>query len=87
MGQLLLRLRLAEGVTQREFAARLGFTAPHLCEIEAGRKLVSPERAASMARTLRLSEQVCVRLALQDLIDQAGLAYRVYVKPAVAVPD
>lgn len=51
----------------------------HLCDIEKGRKFVSPGRAAEFARTLGYSERHFVRLALQKLVDEAGLDLEVRV--------
>ena len=53
--------------------------ATHLCDIEKGRKVVSPERAARFARVLGRSAEQFVRLSLQGLVDQAGLKMRVNV--------
>lgn len=82
IGALLKRARQREGLTLREMGKRLGFSAAHLCELEKGNKLVSPERAVRMARELGLDPQVCVEAALQDLLDQQGVGYRVFVAPA-----
>jgi len=44
-----------------------------LCDIEKGRKVVGPERAARFANVLGRSQHQFVRLALQELLDEAGL--------------
>jgi plasmid maintenance system antidote protein VapI len=54
----------------------------HLCDIEKGRKVVSPERAARFAELLGYSADQFVRLALQDVVDRAGLHYTVQVTAA-----
>ena len=74
--------REGEGLGQAEFAQRLGLSRSHLCDIEKGRKAVSPERAAEFARKLGYSERQWVRLALQDLVDRAGLRFKVEVRAA-----
>ena len=63
-------------------AATLGVSKSHLCDIEKGRKLVSPERAARFAKLLGYSSDHFVRLALQDAVDKAGLRYKVQVTAA-----
>jgi transcriptional regulator with XRE-family HTH domain len=82
LGGLLESLRLSEGISQTVFAKRLGVSASHLCDIEKGRKVVSPERAARFAKILGRSQQQFVRLALQELVDQAGLKIKVDVAAA-----
>jgi antitoxin HigA-1 len=79
---LLESIRLGEDMSQAEFAKKLGVSASHLCDIEKGRKIVSPERAARFAKTLGRSEQQFVRLALQELINEAGLKMKVDVAAA-----
>lgn len=82
LGALVEAIRRGEGETQTEFAAKLGITKSHLCDIEKGRKLVSPERAARFAAELGYSSEQFVRLALQDVVDRAGLRYKVDVTAA-----
>jgi transcriptional regulator with XRE-family HTH domain len=60
-------------MTQAEFAAKLSLSRSHLCDIEKGRKTISPARAAKFARILGYSEKQFVRLSLQGMLDQAGL--------------
>ena len=72
-GGLIEAMRQAEEMSQVEFAAKLGISKQHLCDIEKGRKFVSPERAAKFARILGHSEQSFVALALQDIVNQGGL--------------
>jgi transcriptional regulator with XRE-family HTH domain len=64
-----------------ECAKRLGVCKSHLCDVEKGRKTVSPERAAKWARTLGYPESVLVRLAIQGELDAAGLKYKVISLP------
>ena len=44
LGGLLESIRLGEEMSQASFAKKLGVSASHLCDIEKGRKVVSPER-------------------------------------------
>jgi transcriptional regulator with XRE-family HTH domain len=80
LGGLLSAIREGEEESQVEFAERLGISKSHLCDIEKGRKMLSPARAAKFARTLRYSEAQFVRLALQDLVEEAGLDMRVQIQ-------
>jgi transcriptional regulator with XRE-family HTH domain len=75
-------IRLSEEISQAGFAKKLRISASHLCDIEKGRKVVSPERAARFAKILGRSEPQFVRLALQELVDEAGLKMKVDVAAA-----
>ena len=79
-GQLLSALRESEEQTLIQFATRLGVSRQHLHQLEAGQKRVSPERAVRFARALGHSELYFVQLALQDLVNDAGVPARVEVK-------
>ena len=76
-GDLLRAIREGEEETQSEFAAKLGVSKQHLCDIEKGRKPIRPERAARWAKRLGYSPVRFVRLALQDAVDRAGLRFTV----------
>ncbi len=52
LGGLLESIRLGEEISQAAFAEKLGISVSHLCDIEKGRKVVSPERAARFAKIL-----------------------------------
>lgn len=82
LGLLIEAIRQGEDESQATFSARLGISRSHLCDIEKGRKVVSPERAARFAELLGYSSDQFVRLALQDAVDRAGLRFRVHVSPA-----
>jgi DNA-binding transcriptional regulator YiaG len=81
-GGLIEAMRQAEEMSQVDFAKKLGISKQHLCDIEKGRKFVSPERAAKFAKILGHSEQSFVALALQDIVNQGGLKLKVSVEAA-----
>lgn len=81
-GTFLRAIREAEDMTLAEFAEPLGISRQNLCDIEHGRRPVSPGRAAEWAHTLGHSESQFVRLALQDQVSRAGLNLRVSVDAA-----
>jgi plasmid maintenance system antidote protein VapI len=81
-GQLLSAIREADEQSLAQFASRLGISRQHLFQIESGQKRVSPERAVRFARVLGHSEVRFVQLALQGLVDDAGVSARVEVKVA-----
>ncbi len=80
--RLVRSTRSCDEISQAEFARRLGVSRAHLCDIEKGRRLVSPERAAKFAGLLGYPEQYWVTVALQDQIDAAGLKLKVYIEAA-----
>ncbi|PIT99127.1 MAG: XRE family transcriptional regulator [Bdellovibrionales bacterium CG10_big_fil_rev_8_21_14_0_10_45_34] len=82
LGRLLESIRLGEESSQAQFAKRLHISRSHLNDIEKGNKAVSPERAARFARALGHSEERFVELALQSLVDEAGLKLKVMVDVA-----
>jgi len=82
LGAALSALREADERSLAQYAKLLGVSRTHLCDIEQGRRAVSPERAARFAQALGQSESQFVRLALQDQIRSAGLRLIVEVKAA-----
>ncbi len=82
LGDQLREARRVEGLSLEAYATRLGISRANLCDIEKGRKGVSPERAAKWSKVLRLSKEHLVALALQALLDEAGLKMRVEVHAA-----
>ena len=81
-GGLLEAIRLGDGISQVAFARKLGITRAQLCDIEKGRKRVRPERAARFAKILGYAEKSFVELALQDLLTEAGMSFKVRVDAA-----
>jgi plasmid maintenance system antidote protein VapI len=82
LGGLLQSIRVGEEMSQAAFAKKLRISPSHLCDIEKGRKVVSPERAVRFAAILGRSKQQFVRLALQGLVDETGLKMKVDVAAA-----
>ncbi len=81
-GGLLAAIREAEEMTQVDFAAKLGVSRSHVCDIEKGRKVVGAARAARFAKILGYSPESFVALALQAQVHEAGLKLNVSVKAA-----
>ena len=82
LGELLWSIREGEGWSQAQMGRKLGVSRAHLCDVEKGRRMVSPERAARWARVLGYSETQMVRLALQAMVDEAKLKLKVEVNAA-----
>lgn len=82
LGKLLESIRACDELSQAATARKLGVPRQHLCDIEKGRRPVSPGRAAEFARILGYSEAQFVAMALQDQLRGAGLKMRVKIEAA-----
>lgn len=78
-GKMLASIREGDELSQSAFARQLGISRQNLCDIEKGRKSVSPSRAAKWAKKLGYSASVFVGLALQALVEAEGLQMDVSV--------
>ena len=65
--------RLSRELTLKSFAKILGITAQSLCDLEKGRRLPSPERAAKIAKKLKEPLAYWVSLALKDQLRKANI--------------
>lgn len=82
LGNLLAAIRSGDEISQSEFALKLGISKQYLCDIERGRRYVSPKAAALYAKLLGYSAQQFVRLCLQDMVNRDGIHLEVDVKAA-----
>ncbi len=80
LSNLLLAIRQGEKMSQSEFSQLLGVSRQYLCDLEHGRRFLSPRTAAEYATKLGYSPQQFVRLCLQDLVDRDGLNLTVDVR-------
>jgi transcriptional regulator with XRE-family HTH domain len=81
-GRLVTAIREGEEMRQVEFAAKLGISRSHLCDIEKERKTVGPARASRFAKILGYPPESFVALALQAQVREAGLKLNVKVEAA-----
>ncbi len=82
LGNLLNSIRLSDGLTQVEFSEKLGVSKQYICDLEHGRRFVSPKSAADYAHKLGYGEAQFVRLCLQDLVNRDGIPLYVNVQAA-----
>jgi len=75
-------LRVGDELTQVEFAKKLRISRQYLCDVEKGRRRVSPGQAAKFAQAFGHPPNVLVRLALQDAVRASGLKLKVIVEAA-----
>jgi transcriptional regulator with XRE-family HTH domain len=82
VGEFVHTWRTTEELSLKEFGRLVGMSAANLCDIEKGRKGVSPEKAEAIARAIGVPPALLVRLAIEENLRAAGLAYTVSVQPA-----
>jgi len=81
-GRLIESTRLCDEISQVELARRVGVSRAYLCDIEKGRRSVSPELAAHFAKELGYSVNQFVALAVEDQLKKAGFAFKVKLEAA-----
>ncbi len=81
-GLMIESFRKCDEVTQEQLAHKMGISKAHLCDIEKGRRMVSPERAAKFARVMGYMMEQFVAVAIEDQLRKAGLKMKVLLKAA-----
>ena len=79
---MLRAVRECDELSQTEFSQKLGISRQNLCDLEKGRKGVSPARAAKFAKVLGYPAEVFVMLAVQEELDREGLRMKVSIDAA-----
>jgi len=82
VGELIHTFRMTGELSLKEFGKLIGVSVANLCDIEKGRKGVSPKKAEQIASALGVPPALLVRLSLEKSLKAAGLKYTVEVKPA-----
>jgi transcriptional regulator with XRE-family HTH domain len=81
-GSNLEAIRLADSISQVDFAKKLGISQAHLSQIEKGVKSVGPERAQRYAYILGYSAVTFVELALKDQFKKLGIKMKIHLEAA-----
>jgi transcriptional regulator with XRE-family HTH domain len=81
-GGLLKAWREGEDLTQTAFAKRLGLSVQNLNDLEKGRRIPTPTRAAGIAKKLGLPEVGLIQLAIRDSLAKDGFHYDVKLESA-----
>lgn len=81
VGEFLATWRTSEELSLKEFGKRISLSVPNLCDIEKGRKGVSPEKAEQIAKALGVPPALLVRLSIEESLHAAGLKYTIEIKP------
>ncbi len=82
VGEFLRTWRTSEEMTLKQFGKLTGLSIANLCDIEKGRKGISPEKAKQIAIAICVPPAFLVRLSIQESLQAAGLSYKVDIKPA-----
>lgn len=81
-GEMLRAIRESDEITQVALSKKLKTSRQDISDIERGRKFVSPERAAKIAKALGYSPEQFVAQVLQDQLDRGKLGLRVKIEAA-----
>jgi transcriptional regulator with XRE-family HTH domain len=82
VGEFLRTWRTTEEMSLKDFGKQIGISVANLCDIEKGRKGVSPEKAEQIAKVLGVPPALLIRLSIEESLQSAGLKYTVEIKPA-----
>lgn len=81
-GEFLKSWREADELSQTEFAKKLGLSAQNLNDLEKGRRIPTPSRAAKIAKKLGVPERAVIQLALRDSLAEEGFKFNVRLESA-----
>ncbi len=76
-GEALQSYRLGEEISLSDMAEKIGISPQSLCDIEKGRRIPTPKRAAKIAQLIGEPEMFWVKLALQDELRKDNLNFKV----------
>ena len=82
VGEFLHTWRTTQEMSLKDFGKKIGLSIANLCDIEKGRKGVSPEKAEQIAKSLRVPPALLVRMSIEEQLSSAGLKYIIDLKPA-----
>ncbi|MEK2646193.1 helix-turn-helix transcriptional regulator [Bdellovibrio sp. BCCA] len=82
VAEFLWAWRVGDEMSQKQFAKKLGISVQSLCDLEKGRRIPSPARAAKIAKKLGYSEPALIMIALRDSLHAAGFNYKVTIESA-----
>lgn len=74
--------RQADEISQTVFAKKLGISVQNLNDLEKGRRIPTPARAARIAKKLGVPERSLIKLAIRDSLYKEGFKYDVMLESA-----
>lgn len=81
-GGLLRAWREGEEMSQTAFAKKIGLSVQNLNDLEKGRRIPTPTRAARIAKRLGLPQVGLIELAIRDSLAKEGFKYEVKLESA-----
>lgn len=81
-GSLLKAWRESDNINQTSFAKKMGLSVQNLNDLEKGRRIPTPARAARIAKKLGLPEVGLIQLAIRDSLAKEGFHYEVKLESA-----
>lgn len=82
LGSLLWSIRMCDEKSQTQFAKELDISNQYLCDLECGRRTVSPAAAKKFAEKLGYLPEQFVELAIQDMLDHEKIKMKVHIEKA-----
>lgn len=79
LGTMLTAIRESEEMSQIAFAKLLGITPQKLCDIEKGRRFISPKTAEKFAKKLGNSSEYFVIRCLQDELERNKINIKLHI--------
>ena len=74
--------RISEEMSLADFGKLVDMSVANLCDLEKGRKGVSPEKAAQIAKAIGVPAGLLIRLSIEENLRAAGLKHTGEIKPA-----
>jgi len=72
VGEFLHTWRISEEMSLADFGKLVGMSVANLCDIEKGRKGVSPEKAEQIAKAIGVPAGLLIRLSIEENLRAAG---------------
>jgi transcriptional regulator with XRE-family HTH domain len=82
LGSHVASIRQGEGWNQSQLADLLGVSRQFICDLEHGRRNLSPKMAEEFAIKLGYSPRQFVKLCVQQMFEKQGLHYQIDLKVA-----
>lgn len=64
--------RMAKDLSQSALAKKINVARNVICDLEKGRRIVTPELALKIARTLKIDEDILLTLVFQETLNKLG---------------
>lgn len=80
IGNMLWSIRECDELSQADFAKLLGVSRQYLCDVERGRRIVSPKTAAEFAEKLGYSPMHFIQIAIQDELNKYGFHFDIQLQ-------